>query len=110
MPKLKGLNLMSADYLTIYMPKPGYTCITVPVQLYTVLKAEASKAGCSIPELIRRILGTSTPVKSTSTSIRSTSTNGGGKTQNLAPSYEDKCRGPDLNRRQSGLQPDALPG
>lgn len=21
-----------------------------------------------------------------------------------------KCRGPDLNRRQSGLQPDALPG
>jgi len=54
------------------MSKLGYTCITVPVQLYSTLKAEASRAGCSIPELIRQKLGTSTPVKSTST-------NGGGK-------------------------------
>gem|GEM_PF-3341543 len=81
---LKSLNTLNADYLTICMPKPGYTCITVPVQLYNMLKSEASRIGCSIPELIRRKLGTSTFFESTSTPIRSTSTNGGGKSHNLS--------------------------
>jgi hypothetical protein len=80
---LKSLNVL-ADYLTICMPKPSYTCITVPVRFYTALKSEASRIGCSIPEFIRQALSTSTFEESTSTSIRSTSTNGREKTRNPA--------------------------
>jgi hypothetical protein len=58
--RLKSLNVLDADYLAMRMLKPGYTCITVPVHLYNTLKSEDSRAGCSIPELIRQKLGTST--------------------------------------------------
>ena len=42
------------------MPRPGYTCITIPRTLHQRLKEEARRRKVSIPQLISQLLSTST--------------------------------------------------
>ena len=49
------------------MVKAGYTCITVPIQLYEKLKQASKNLSISIPKLIQQLLETQTTSMGTST-------------------------------------------
>lgn len=53
--------------MKVNMVKAGYTCITVPIQLYEKLKQASKNLSISIPKLIQQLLETQITSMGTST-------------------------------------------